>query len=816
MTARFKKLFVIALLLISGRERILAQVGLCPDNLDFEFGDFTNWTCRTGFVSVIGGLNTVTWTATGVVPGRHDIITPLNNGTDFYGGFPLLCPNGSGASCKLGNNGGGAQAEGISYTFTIPAAATSFSILYYYAIVLQDPSHSPEEQPRFRARLIDQSNNNPLPCVTFDFTASASLPGFRRSAQDPTVWFKDWTPISLNLSAYAGRTILLEFITSDCTRNGHFGYAYMDVSSVCNGIIQGSTLCPGETSTTLTAPFGFQGYTWYSDMTFTTVLSNSQTLTLTPPPAVGSIFPVVVDPYPGFGCRDTLYATITIATPPVSTAGPDQTICQGQPVQIGGLPAPGYTYSWTPAAEVSNPNIANPFATPLTTNTTEYIITTTDILTGCSSEDTTYVSTVQIDTTLTLDGRDNFCVGDPLPTLTVSNSVVAVQWYENSTGPIAGATGISYQPPSSGDFWAQVTQNGCVDSTRMVNIAVHPLPQPAFTISNDTGCVKLTTFQLTNTSTSPDNAAMTYVWKFSDGSRQVTTDASKMFPLTGTYTAKLIATTEFGCIDSTGTQSFLVLPGGVPDFSWDSVCVTRPVSFHNLSNENGSPQAYYSWDFNNGGPGSILKNPLPVVYNTKGTVDVTLKMTTLGCENDTATIVKTILVNKQAPGISYPVITVPEGSTRWVHVRDTVGPYYNWRPPIQLNSYGTRYTEFTAINDVTYFIDISDIHTCVTTDTMQILVLKKPGFYLPSAFTPNGDGLNDIVRPYLVGMKGLKSFSVFNRWGNLIFLSQTYGEGWDGKSRGVDQDAGVYVWILEFYNADNKLVTEKGVLTLIR
>jgi gliding motility-associated-like protein len=120
------------------------------------------------------------------------------------------------------------------------------------------------------------------------------------------------------------------------------------------------------------------------------------------------------------------------------------------------------------------------------------------------------------------------------------------------------------------------------------------------------------------------------------------------------------------------------------------------------------------------------------------------------------------------------------------------------------------------VNDVKYLIDISDIHTCVTTDTMEILVLKKPGFYLPTAFTPNGDGLNDLIRPYLIGMKGLKSFSIYNRWGNLIFFSKTYGEGWDGKTQGLEQAAGVYVWILEFYNADNKVVMEKGTLTLVR
>ena len=88
---------------------------------------------------------------------------------------------------------------------------------------------------------------------------------------------------------------------------------------------------------------------------------------------------------------------------------------------------------------------------------------------------------------------------------------------------------------------------------------------------------------------------------------------------------------------------------------------------------------------------------------------------------------------------------------------------------------------------------------------MLVQVLKKPGYYLPTGFTPNGDGLNDIVRPYLIGMKSLKSFSIYNRWGDRIFYSAKTGEGWDGKLNGVKQNAGVYVWILEFYDTNDQL-----------
>jgi gliding motility-associated-like protein len=65
-------------------------------------------------------------------------------------------------------------------------------------------------------------------------------------------------------------------------------------------------------------------------------------------------------------------------------------------------------------------------------------------------------------------------------------------------------------------------------------------------------------------------------------------------------------------------------------------------------------------------------------------------------------------------------------------------------------------------------------------------------------------------------MQQLKSFSVFNRWGTLIFYTTNEGDEWDGKYKGVDLDNGVYVWILEFINSNNIKVTEKGTIAIIR
>lgn len=816
MSLKCIQYFIWFLTLCSHPFPILAQIGLCPSNLNFENSDFTNWVCRTGTVSTPGGVNTVLWGGTGQVTGRHTIISAATAGLDAYGGFSEMCPNGSGYSVKLGNSQGGAEAEGISYTYTIPSNLTVFSILFHYAVVLQNPDHRTEQQPRFVARIIDLTTNFPLPCVTFDFTASSSLPGFLPSPSDPDILYKDWTPISINLTNYIGKTIMIEFITSDCTRGGHFGYAYMDVNTTCNGAIGGSIICAGDTSITLAAPFGFQSYKWFSDNTFSQVLSNTQNLVLSPPPVVGSVFPVVVQPFPGFGCPDTLYATISISPRPVSIAGPDTTICKYQQIQLGTTAVSTYLYSWLPASQVSNPTISNPMAWN-NSSQTMFTVKTTDILTNCYSYDTVVVATKQVDTSVVLSGNTEFCLGDTSTVaLIVNNSSTAAQWY-NASGIIPGATSLTYKPPTSGIYWASVTQGGCTDSTghHAVNMIIHPLPHALFSPMNDTGCVTSNSFAFTNLSTVSDGSSMTYLWKFSDGSLQQVPNPTKTFANLGLYTVQLITSTAFGCKDS-ASGIINIFPNGIPAFSWDSICINRPVLFNNLSTEFNWPRVNYTWNFNNGGPGSLLRDPVPVIYSTAGQIDVTLTMTIVGCENDPRSITRRVAINKPVPGIRYRDIIVPGGNLWPIRVRDTVGDIYKWSPQIQLSNYSRKTAEFYGLDDVKYLIDITNKNTCVTTDTLQMFVLKKPGFYLPNAFTPNDDGLNDVITPRLVDAKSFKNFSIFNRWGNLVFYTTTYAKGWDGRYKGLKQPGGTYLYVLEFMDNNGKAVVKKGTIILVR
>jgi gliding motility-associated-like protein len=88
--------------------------------------------------------------------------------------------------------------------------------------------------------------------------------------------------------------------------------------------------------------------------------------------------------------------------------------------------------------------------------------------------------------------------------------------------------------------------------------------------------------------------------------------------------------------------------------------------------------------------------------------------------------------------------------------------------------------------------------------------------YVPRVFTPNGDGSNDQLKPILVGIATFHYFSVYNRWGNLIFTSQDANRGWDGTFKGVPQPVESYLWIAEGIDVTGKKIVQKGVVSLVK
>jgi gliding motility-associated-like protein len=319
---------------------------------------------------------------------------------------------------------------------------------------------------------------------------------------------------------------------------------------------------------------------------------------------------------------------------------------------------------------------------------------------------------------------------------------------------------------------------------------------------------------LINTSVIAGGEPLNYSWSFSDGTTDSVANSIKTFTILGNASIKLVVISSHGCEDSM-QRNLTLLPNGIPDFAWDSVCTGRGTHFTNLTNENGTALARYHWDFKNGFV-SDTKTPNTFIYDNAGLYYVSLKVVNLGCENAPQTIVKPVQVGNTTPNKRYKDLRVVEGSVTQLFARDSIGNHYSWQPGTDLSDNQIRDPLYTAAFEVMYLVTISDDHTCYTTDTLTIHVMKKAGVYMPTAFTPNGDGKNDVIKPIMVGMQGLKKFTIFNRYGNMIFSTSKEDTGWDGTYQGSRMESGVFVWMVQYIGSDGAEHIEKGTLTLIR
>ena len=184
-----------------------------------------------------------------------------------------LVPQGSIASVRLGNWETGAEAEAVSYQYVVDSALSI--LLLKYAVVLEDPNHGENDQPRFVLEILDQNNQLIDPtCGAINFAAHAGASGWQTVGSGYNqVTFKDWSTIGLNLDNYAGQQITIRLTTYDCAYSGHYGYAYFTLD--CASATLQTTSCGENTSLTAEAPDGFN-YLW-TDETGAT-LGTQQTL----------------------------------------------------------------------------------------------------------------------------------------------------------------------------------------------------------------------------------------------------------------------------------------------------------------------------------------------------------------------------------------------------------------------------------------------------------------------------------------------------------------------------------------------------------
>ena len=174
-----------------------------------------------------------------------------------------------------------------------------------------------------------------------------------------------------------------------------------------------------------------------------------------------------------------------------------------------------------------------------------------------------------------------------------------------------------------------------------------------------------------------------------------------------------------------------------------------------------------------------------------------------------------VSILKYEAGIRYNTIRVAANLPYNLQARE-IGSSYAWSPSMGLNNPSVSNPILTTSSDATYLISISSSLFCPVTDTLKVQVFASPGVYIPTAFTPNRDGLNDKLTPIPVHIKEIKSFKVFNRYGELVFSTNKIGEGWNGIYKGSLQPQGVYVWLFEGVDSKGSSIKEKGNSLLLR
>ena len=142
---------------------------------------------------------------------------------------------------------------------------------------------------------------------------------------------------------------------------------------------------------------------------------------------------------------------------------------------------------------------------------------------------------------------------------------------------------------------------------------------------------------------------------------------------------------------------------------------------------------------------------------------------------------------------------------------------YHWTPVYNISSSEARSVIINPEQTTTYYVMAKTVEGCIAKDTITVFVKSCPQhFYIPTAFTPNIDGKNDLFIPVFTAPIEQYTFSIYNRWGQRIFHTTDRSKGWDGKLKGIVLDTGTFIWICTYKFYDEPKVFEKGTFMLIR
>jgi gliding motility-associated-like protein len=368
------------------------------------------------------------------------------------------------------------------------------------------------------------------------------------------------------------------------------------------------------------------------------------------------------------------------------------------------------------------------------------------------------------------------------------------------------------------------TNKGCID-TVLFNVKVHPLPNAQFSATNVCNG-NAVPFHNLSTIAAPD-LIQSYSWDFADATAiSHSQDTPHQYATEGSYGVQLLAVSNFGCRDSI-TKTIIVNPNPVVKFVADKTVGCSPLclAFSDSSSVAGSSITNWTWTIGDGSAVTHSQNfdhcykNISVDSNARYTV--TLRATSdSGCfstltKNNYITVYpnpKAIFgVQPQSTTIEEPLITITdlsEGGSSWK---------WNFGDQSTANIFSPLPHTYNDTGSYTITLITSTQYGCIDTTYKTVIIEPDFAFYIPNAFSPNDDGINDTFNGKGIFIKDYEMM-IYDRWGNLIFYTNDINKPWDGKAnQGADMaQRDVYIYVVNLTDILRKKHSYKGTVTLVR
>lgn len=338
------------------------------------------------------------------------------------------------------------------------------------------------------------------------------------------------------------------------------------------------------------------------------------------------------------------------------------------------------------------------------------------------------------------------------------------------------------------------------------SVVIHP--KPNVSAGADTGICKMTPHTLNAT------GASSYIWA-TDPSLSCTTCANPIATPAVTTTYYVTGKSAFGCLKTDTVTITVKQPFKLTVGNGDTICIGKTVSLR------ASGANSYVWT-----PSTWLDDPTSATPNSRPDSTITYKVVgsdNANCFKDSGTLKIKVYQYPKVSIVNGNVTNVIVGNS--IQLNTTTSPdviSYQWSPSQWLSCTTCSNPVSKPQDNINYRVTVRNAGNCESSDDVSITLLCNDGnVFIPNTFSPNGDGANDVFYPRGKGLNRIKNFTIFNRWGQVVYQKSHISAndptfGWDGMLNGIKAPTDVYVYLLDVICANNSVFPIKGNVTLVR